>query len=49
MNEEQPFIHPTDDDIETYKIVFELFDRDHSGYIDISDLAVISSKLGRDP
>ena len=29
--------------------MFELFDRDHSGYIDISDLAVISSKLGREP
>ena len=40
---------PTADDVETYQIVFELFDRDGSGYIDTSDLAVISSKLGRDP
>ena len=40
---------PSEDDLEIYRIVFELFDRDHSGYIDAGDLRVISTKLGRDP
>ncbi len=40
---------PSDDDLETYRIVFELFDRDRSGYIDNHDLAAISVKLGKDP
>jgi Ca2+-binding EF-hand superfamily protein len=40
---------PTDDDLETFRIVFELFDRDRSGYIDNHDLAAISVKLGKDP
>lgn len=40
---------PTDEDLETYRIVFELFDRDRSGYIDNHDLAAISVKLGKDP
>ena len=40
---------PSDDDLETYRIVFELFDRDRSGFIDNHDLAAISVKLGRDP
>jgi len=25
---------PSDDDLETFRIVFELFDRDRSGFID---------------
>ena len=40
---------PSDDDLETYRIVFELFDRDRSGYIDNHDLAAISFKLNKDP
>ena len=40
---------PSDDDLETFRIVFELFDRDRSGYIDNQDLAAISAKLGKDP
>lgn len=40
---------PSDDDLETYRIVFELFDRDRSGFIDNHDLAAISVKLGKDP
>ena len=40
---------PSDEDLETYRIVFELFDRDRSGYIDNHDLAAISVKLGKDP
>ena len=30
-------------------IVFDLFDRDKSGFIDYRDMAVIASKLGKDP
>ena len=40
---------PSDEDLETYRIVFELFDRDRSGFIDNHDLAAISVKLGKDP
>jgi hypothetical protein len=43
------YIEPSSYDLDTYRIVFELFDRDGNGYIEADDLAVISSKLGRDP
>ena len=33
---------PSDEDLETFRIVFELFDRDHSGFIDNHDLSAIS-------
>lgn len=36
-------------DMESYKIVFDLFDRDHSGYIDNIDLQEIAQSLNRDP
>lgn len=35
--------------MESYQIVFELFDRDHSGFIDEGDLRQIAQTLGRDP
>ena len=40
---------PSEEDLETYRIVFELFDRDHSGFIDKHDLAAIAVKLGKEP
>ena len=40
---------PTDEDLETYRIVFELFDRDRSGFIDNHDLAAIAVKLNKEP
>ena len=40
---------PSEDDLETYRIVFELFDRDRSGFIDAHDLAAIAVKLNKDP
>jgi Ca2+-binding EF-hand superfamily protein len=40
---------PKEDDLETYRIVFELFDRDRSGAIDKHDLAAIAVKLGKQP
>jgi Ca2+-binding EF-hand superfamily protein len=48
-NSKESFVEPTVYDMDTYRIVFELFDRDGNGYIEADDLAVISSKLGRDP
>lgn len=38
-----------DDDIVSYKIVFDLFDKDRSGNIDHSDLKEIAISLNRDP
>ena len=35
--------------MDSYQIVFELFDRDQSGFIDESDLRDIAISLGRDP
>ena len=46
---DQNAVLPNEDDLETYRIVFELFDRDRSGFIDAHDLAAISVKLGKDP
>lgn len=40
---------PSKDDLETYRIFFELFDRDSSGSIDAQDMAAIAFKLNRDP
>ena len=40
---------PSEDDLETFRIVFELFDRDKSGFIDSQDMAAISAKIGKDP
>lgn len=40
---------PSEDDLETYRIVFELFDRDRSGMIDVQDVYAISLKLEKDP
>lgn len=40
---------PTAEDLEVYRIVFELFDRDSSGQIDRHDMAAIAVKLGKEP
>lgn len=36
---------PSKDDLETYRILFELFDRDKSSFIDADDLRSIAVKL----
>ena len=46
--EQQPPM-PTVGDLEVYRLVFELFDRDNSGYIDDHDLAAIAIKVGLQP
>ncbi|CDW77949.1 ca2+-binding protein (ef-hand superfamily) [Stylonychia lemnae] len=47
----QPHTSPTYEGIdeESYRIVFDLFDRDKSGYIDNTDLQEIAISLNRDP
>lgn len=39
----------TEDEIDTLRIVFEMFDRDGSGEIDTNDLKEIASGLNQDP
>ena len=40
---------PTKDDVVAYRILFELFDRDQSGFITSQDVAAIAFKTDRDP
>lgn len=40
---------PDEAELEMYRIVFSLFDRNNSGYIDVQDMATISYKLGKSP
>jgi hypothetical protein len=40
---------PTVDDLEVYRVVFELFDRTSTGYIKKHEVTSISIKLGLDP
>jgi Ca2+-binding EF-hand superfamily protein len=40
---------PDANELEMYRIVFSLFDRDGSGYIDVQDMSTISFKIGKDP
>lgn len=40
---------PRQDELETYRILFELFDRDMSGFIYVQDVRAIAYKLDRDP
>ena len=40
---------PTAGDLEVYRLVFELFDREFSGYITEDDTKLIAIKLGFDP
>jgi hypothetical protein len=40
---------PTVGDLEVYRLVFELFDRDNSGFIENQDLAAIAVKIGLTP
>lgn len=39
----------TDDEIQNLKDIFDLFDKDHSGSIDMKDLESIMTSLQRDP
>ena len=39
----------TDEEIQNLKEIFDLFDKDHKGAIDITDLEAIMQSLQRDP
>ncbi len=49
VNEQNLFNAYTDEEIENFRCIFEMFDKDKSGYIDVSDLQTIMKSLGRDP
>ena len=36
-------------ELDNFKCIFDMFDKDRSGYINISDLQTIMRSLGRDP
>jgi hypothetical protein len=36
-------------ELDNFKCIFEMFDKDKSGYINVSDLQTIMRSLGRDP
>ncbi len=39
----------TEEEIENFRCIFEMFDKDKSGFIDLGDLQTIMKSLGRDP
>ena len=39
----------SEEEIENFRCIFEMFDKEKTGYIDIGDLQTIMRSLGRDP
>jgi len=39
----------SEEEIDNFKCIFDMFDKDKSGFIDVSDLQTIMRSLGRDP
>jgi Ca2+-binding EF-hand superfamily protein len=39
----------SNEEIENFRCIFEMFDKEKSGFIDVSDLQTIMRSLGRDP
>jgi len=39
----------SEEEIENFRCIFEMFDKDKSGFIEIGDLQTIMRSLGRDP
>jgi len=37
------------EEIDNFKVIFEMFDKDKSGFIEVGDLQTIMKSLGRDP
>lgn len=42
------FQHYSEEEIDNFKCIFEMFDKDRNGFIDKGDLNTILSSLGRD-
>lgn len=47
--EENIFSMYSEEEVENFKCIFDMFDRDKSGFINVSDLQTILKSLGRDP
>lgn len=39
----------SEEEIENFKCIFDMFDKDKSGFIEVTDLQTIMRSLGRDP
>lgn len=39
----------SEEEIENFKCIFEMFDKEKTGFIDVADLQTIMRSLGRDP
>ena len=39
----------SEEEIENFRCIFEMFDKEKTGYIEIGDLQTIMRSLGRDP
>ena len=37
------------EEIENFRCIFDMFDKDKTGFVDIQDLQTIMKSLGRDP
>ena len=37
------------EEIENFRCIFDMFDKDQTGFVDIQDLQTIMKSLGRDP
>ena len=37
------------EEIENFRCIFDMFDKDRTGYVDIEDLQTITQSLGRNP
>ena len=39
----------SEEEIENFRCIFEMFDKDKSGFIEVKDLETVMRSLGRDP
>ena len=49
MNEEENLNSFTEDEVQNLKEIFDLFDKEQAGFIEIKDLETIMGSLQRDP
>ena len=49
VNDGSAFNAYSEEEIENFRCIFEMFDKDKSGFIDVGDLQTIMKSLGRDP
>ena len=49
ISEEENFLGFTEDQVEEFREVFTIFDKDKNGIIDIKEMGVVMRALGQDP